>query len=73
MMAMNSAALSFEAIALLSFFVLLLVATIFSSFVIYHWNAYGEQKATNRAATYIYMCGVLLAFGGMMTALITIL
>ncbi len=70
---MENAALSFDAIALLSFFVLLLITTIFSSFVIYHWNAYGEQKATNKAATYMYLCGVFLAFGGMMTALITIL
>jgi hypothetical protein len=70
---MNSTALNFDTIALFAFFVLLLIATVFSIFIIYHWNAYGEHKATNSAATYIYICGVLLAFGGMMTALIAIL
>lgn len=70
---MNDLGLTFEAIALLSFFVLLLITTMFSIFIIYHWNAYGERKETNRAATYLYMCGIFLAFGGMMTALINIL
>lgn len=65
--------ISFDQLALLVFFVALLVATIHSCFLVYHWHAYGEHKRINSSATLIYLVGVCVCFGGMMSALIAIL
>jgi len=53
----------------LLFFIILFATTLYSSFIVYHWHAYGEKKSTNARATIMYLVGVGACLIGMLVAI----
>lgn len=62
--------LSFSNVLLLIFLVMFFVTVLFSSFLIYHWRAYGESTAITMGTTLVYLIGALSLVGGMATAVL---
>ncbi len=55
---------------LLVFLVLVGITVVYSTILIYHWQAYGTDRARHARATALYLFGVALALGGMVTAIL---